>query len=137
MPEFLITCDGGSRGNGAPNSEGYGSFLIQLLDESQQLNNQLTFGTGITNNEAEYMSLIAALEHIATAFRSVAGDLKTIDLTVRMDSQLVIGQMAHDWKVKATNLIPLAVKAKSMISEFGSVRFEKISGEEMKTILGH
>lgn len=137
MPEFLITCDGGSRGNGAPNSEGYGSFLIQLLDESQQLSNQLTFGIGITNNEAEYMSLIAALEHVATAFRSVAADLKTINLTVRMDSQLVIGQMANDWKIKAQNLIPLAIQAKSLISEFGSIRFEKISGDQMKTILGH
>ena len=136
---FIITCDGGSRGNHdkATESEGYGSFLIQMPNSPQRLDNHMTFGTGISNNEAEYMSLISALEHIQSSFLAAGADLKQIELTVRMDSQLVIGQLVQGWKVKAQNLIPLAVKAKALIQDFGKVTFDRISGDKMKEILGH
>ena len=134
---FIVTCDGGSRGNGTPTSEGYGSFLIQLLDQSDSIMSGRDYGTGVTSNEAEYMSLIDALEHIFTAFTSVAGDLKTIELTIRMDSALVVGQMSLGHRIKAPNLQPLAIRARNLLNQFNKTTFEKISGDEMKEILGH
>jgi probable phosphoglycerate mutase len=57
-----------------------------------------------TNNVAEYRGLIAGLE--------MARELDpTAALEVRMDSRLVIEQMAGRWKVKHVDMKPLALAA--------------------------
>ena len=57
-----------------------------------------------TNNVAEYRGLIAGLE--------MARELDpTAVLEVRMDSRLVIEQMAGRWKVKHADMKPLALAA--------------------------
>jgi ribonuclease HI len=139
MPHFIVTCDGGSTGNhdGAVESQGYGSFLIELLNEPGKLMTRRDFGSGVTNNEAEYMALIAALEHISDSFNSVHADLKTIEISVNTDSKLVIGQLVGKFKINAANLRPLAIQAKSLMEQFSRVNFNHISGDSMKTILGH
>jgi len=136
MYEFVVTCDGGSLGNGSESSQGYGSFMINAPGNVGEIH-QLHFGEGVTNNEAEYRALIGALSHIADAFLAVAGDLKQIKLIVRTDSSLVIGQLSKEWKVKASNLLPLVIQASNKCHEFHTVTFEQISGIEMKKILGH
>lgn len=136
MMEFIITCDGGSLGNGTDNSIGYGSYMINAPGNIGKIT-QLNFGEGVTNNEAEYLALIHALSHISSAFREVAADLKAITLAVRTDSQLVVGQLCSGWKVKALHLKPLVLEAKTLCSMFHKVEFERIPGDEMKKILGH
>lgn len=136
MYEFAITCDGGSRNNQvAKLREGYGSWMIAAPHKTNKIRHR-EFGKGVTNNEAEYMALIGALEEISDAFTAVAADLKTIKLIVRTDSQLVIGHLTKDWKIKS-ELVPLVVKAKSLCQAFHSVAFEKIHEKDMKRILGH
>jgi len=136
MYEFVITCDGGSLGNGSENAIGYGSFMIAEEGKVNEIH-QLHFGEGVTNNEAEYLALIGALDYLAGAFTAVAADLKTISITIRTDSQLVIGQLSMGWKVKAPNLRPLAIKAAAKSQQFKDIVFKRISGVQMKKILGH
>jgi len=57
-----------------------------------------------TNNVAEYRGLIAGLE-MARELDSGAA------LEVRMDSKLVIEQMAGRWKIKHPDMKPLALQA--------------------------
>lgn len=134
--ELIITCDGGSLGNGTKESVGYGSYMINPPEKVGKIFS-LNFGKGITNNEAEYRSLLGALTHIEEAFTAVSTDLSTINLTIRTDSQLVISQLTREWNVKSKTLLPLVVEVENNINKFGVVRFEKISGDQMKTILGH
>ncbi len=137
MLEFIITCDGGSRNNQiAELREGYGSWTINAPGKRGDIVTY-EFGKGVTNNEAEYMALIEALKHISGAFLHVKADLKTIKLTVRTDSQLVIGQLSKGHKINAPNLRPLVIKASNLCQQFFHVEFEKITGIEMKQILGH
>lgn len=133
MIELSIVIDGGSLANGTEKSIGYGSFLF----ENTRKHFHRTFGEGVTNNEAEYLSLISALEHVQEAFDAAATEHSSISLTIKTDSQLVIGQLTQGWKVKATNLLPLVNRALDLVELFGQVRFIKISGQEMKKILGH
>jgi len=149
MIEFIVTCDGGSLSNGSVNSHGYGSYMINApgnVGEIKRLQfgegnvgeiKRLQFGEGVTSNEAEYMALIGALENISSAFLAVAADLKTIQLTIRTDSQLVIGQLSRGHKINAPNLRPLVIQASSLCQQFFLVQFEQITGVEMKKILGH
>jgi len=60
-----------------------------------------------TNNVAEYRGLIAGLQ-LAGAFAPDAA------VEVRMDSRLVIEQMAGRWKVKHPAMRPLAVAARAL-----------------------
>lgn len=138
MVHFIVTCDGGSRGNHDKEiqSVGYGSFLIEIPGQDAQFAVRKEFGVGISNNEAEYLSLLAALNHIKSAFESAATDLKTIQLTIRTDSDLVIGHLTKGWKVKQ-HLLPLVDEAKALIPLFSSVTFDKMTGDRMKEVLGH
>jgi len=136
MLEYIITCDGGSLNNQvAEKRQGYGSWTINPPGKHGDIVTY-NFGKGVTNNEAEYMALIKALEHISYFFTR-GMDLKTIKLTVRTDSQLVIGQLSRNWKIKAANLRPLVIKASSLCQQFFVVEFEQMTGVEMKQILGH
>lgn len=90
-----------------------------------------TLGEGITcykrflgvrsNNEAEYTALIVGLE------ASLAHGIT--HLTVRMDSELVVKQMAGEYKVKAANLIPLYNQALTLAARFAQCNMQHIYRE--------
>ena len=123
MLEFVITCDGGSLNNGSVNSHGYGSYMINAPGNLGEIK-RLQFGKGVTNNEAEYMALIDALETISNAFIAAGANLKEIILTVQTDSQLVIGQLSKGHKINASNLRPLVDQAARLCQQFFFVQFE-------------
>ena len=54
-PDYTVTFDGGSRGNGEWDAEAYGSFLIESKhsEEPVEIANRVQFQRGMTNNEAE------------------------------------------------------------------------------------
>ncbi len=100
----IVEADGGSRGN--PGRAAYGSVLRdaatgEVIGEACQ-----TIGVE-TNNVAEYRGLIAGLQ-LAGAFAPDAA------VEVRMDSRLVIEQMAGRWKIKHPAMRPLSVAARAL-----------------------
>ncbi len=138
MYDFIITADGGSLGNGTKDSIGYGSFIVERvkpITKSKQFRH--TFGAGITNNEAEYMIVIEALRLIKSVLEASGANVKGNSILIHSDSMLVIGHTQLGWKVKAKNLMPLFTELTNLINEFGKVEFIKISGDTMKSILGH
>ena len=101
---LVVEADGGSRGN--PGPAAYGA-LVRDAGTGEVLNREgLTLGTA-TNNVAEYSGLVAGLE-MARAIDPAAA------VEVRMDSKLVIEQMAGRWKVKHPDLKPLALAARQL-----------------------
>jgi len=85
---FLLTADGGSRGN--PGPAGYGS----VITENGKIIAELYDFIGVaTNNVAEYSGLIAGL----TAINEIDSSA-TVD--VKMDSKLVVEQMSGRWQIK-------------------------------------
>jgi ribonuclease HI len=59
-PDYIVIFDGGSRGNPGP---GYGSYRLRTRDGREDVR-RLEFGEAMTNNEAEYRTLIAALDDL-------------------------------------------------------------------------
>jgi probable phosphoglycerate mutase len=97
----IVEADGGSRGN--PGPAAYGA-LLRDADTGQVLATKAeTLGIA-TNNVAEYTGLIAGIA-LANEFAPDA------ELEVRMDSKLVIEQMAGRWKIKHPDMKPLALAA--------------------------
>ena len=102
----VIEADGGSRGN--PGPAAYGA-LVRDADTGEVLAERgEAIGTA-TNNVAEYRGLIAGLE----LAREHAPDAA---IEVRMDSKLVVEQMAGRWKVKHADMKPLALQAQRLVS---------------------
>ncbi|MFI7698989.1 bifunctional RNase H/acid phosphatase [Nonomuraea sp. NPDC049480] len=106
MTHYVIEADGGSRGN--PGPAGYGAVVKDAADG--QVLAEVAEAIGVTtNNVAEYRGLIAGL----TAALRVGGEGAPV--AVRMDSKLVIEQMAGRWKIKNEGLRPLALEAGGLV----------------------
>lgn len=106
----VIEADGGSRGN--PGPAGYGAVLKDADTGAVIAEAAESIGRA-TNNVAEYSGLIAGLELYAEHTPEAL-------LEVRMDSKLVVEQMAGRWKVKHPDMRPLAVAAQRL-APFGTV----------------
>jgi ribonuclease HI len=113
-PVFHIVFDGGSLGNPG---KGYGSYVITSNDDVVLAVDKMEHGERLTNNQAEYMTLIAAL-------KSLAADLgehsKLADVEIHGDSQLVVKQINGEWKVKHANMVPLVKEARELFKAFRS-----------------
>jgi ribonuclease HI len=75
-----------------------------------------------TNNVAEYMGVIRALEWLLE-------EGKRGDVRIRGDSLLVVKQLAGKYAVKAERLRPLYTRAVELLSNFASAKFEWIPRE--------
>lgn len=111
--------DGGADPNPGPAGCG-----VVCIDESDgEVVAELTHGIGTaTNNEAEYMGVINALNW------AVENDVE--HAVVYGDSMLIIQQMRGKWKCKARNLQPYMERAKQLAARIPSVKFEYIPREQ-------
>jgi ribonuclease H / adenosylcobalamin/alpha-ribazole phosphatase len=114
ISRVLVEADGGSRGNPGPAGAG---AVVKDSTGAVLAERAVVLGE-TTNNVAEYRGLIAGLQ----AARELGAD----EVDVRMDSKLVVEQMAGRWKVKHANLQPLAAEARGLVAQFGRVGFEWI-----------
>lgn len=101
---LVVEADGGSRGN--PGPAAYGALVRDAATGETLMAEGLPIGD-TTNNVAEYSGLIAGLEMARLVDPGAA-------VEVRMDSKLVIEQMAGRWKIKHPSMKPLALKASGL-----------------------
>ncbi|MFH8340803.1 bifunctional RNase H/acid phosphatase [Streptomyces sp. AM6-12] len=104
MREFIVEADGGSRGN--PGPAGYGAVVRDAATGQTLLEAAEYIGVA-TNNVAEYRGLLVGLRAAHTLDPAAT-------VRVRMDSKLVVEQMAGRWKIKHPSLKPLATEARNV-----------------------
>ncbi len=97
---YEIVFDGGSLGNPG---KGYGSFVIRFGDV-EIARERVEFEGRVTNNQAEYRTLIHALARLKA---DLGTDAASATVRIGGDSQLVINQVNGTWKVKNADLAPL------------------------------
>lgn len=128
-----IVFDGGSLGNPG---RGYGSYQITVGDSEPRIV-RLEFGQRITNNEAEYLAMINALEDAAATLESLNLDPKAAKVEVLGDSQLVLKQTAGEWKARLPHLQALRDRARSLVDAFGAVSLTWHPRINSVRVLGH
>ena len=111
---FEIVFDGGSLGNPG---KGYGSYEITSNNEVIRHQRE-DYGNNVTNNQAEYQTLIEALKWLSAQLGDAA---KSATILVNGDSLLVLNQLLGKWKVKNEGLRPLHQEASSLIRRFRKV----------------
>ena len=114
---ITVYADGGSRGNPGLSASGYA-----LFDENDTMLACRGFYLGITtNNQAEYMALKLALEE--------AQHLGASEVSVYMDSLLVINQMKGVFKVKNRDLWPIHDAVMQISRQFKHIIFTQVPRE--------
>ena len=116
---LVVEADGGSRGN--PGVAGYGA-VVRDADTGTVLVERAGPLGQRSNNVAEYQGLIAGLEAAAALAPGA-------DVEVRMDSKLVVEQMAGRWKIKHPDMRELALRARDLLSGLGKVRWTWVPRE--------
>lgn len=122
-----IWFDGGAGPTNPGN--GYGSYEIEGPGIHHKVSRQ-QFGSPITNNQAEYMALLCALEWIATPAE--------FDVEIWTDSNIVANQVSRAWKPsKNPGLRPLLDEAHRLLNHFRSFSIHWRGREANVARFGH
>ncbi|MEA3398454.1 MAG: ribonuclease HI family protein [Patescibacteria group bacterium] len=118
--KLIIFTDGGARGN--PGPAGIGAVIY---DNEKNILAEISeyIGTA-TNNQAEYKAALAGIKK--------AKKIGAEELEFYLDSELVVKQLNHEYKVKNKELAPLFVKIYNEILCFKKVIFKHIPREQNK-----
>jgi ribonuclease HI len=127
---YTLTFDGGSKGNPGL---GYGSYEIEGPNGVEAAN-RMEFGQNMTNNQAEFLALIAGLNRI---LELTGGEASSSSLAIRGDSQLVIRGLKGEWKIKHPNVQPLFNEAVALLKRFGNVHLAWHPRRESVRTFGH
>jgi len=128
--DHLIVFDGGSQGNP---SAGYGSYAIFEGTHAGEVT-RLSFPDPMTNNEAEYHTLRAALDDLLQRLGAQASE---VSLEVHGDSQLIIEQVLGRWKAKDERMRALRDEVRRRLNQFKRHRLAQQPREDSVRVLGH
>jgi ribonuclease HI len=134
LPDYVITFDGGSKGNPG---WGYGSYNIHRVADGAERLERVEFGDGYTNNEAEYDSLIAALEDLIGRIEEAGRRPGEFRLEVRGDSALVIHQIQGRWQARDTRMAARRDTARALLDRFAGAELKAHPRAESVRVLGH
>ncbi|CAB9514018.1 Ribonuclease H [Seminavis robusta] len=117
--EYLLQFDGGARGNPV----GVAGIGMVIFDDTTNKDTEVWvgwdfLGSDVTNNVAEYKSLIAGLE--------CALQLGIRKIRAEGDSQLVARQVTGQYKVKKDWLKPLCARVKELSQQFDTFSIHSV-----------
>ncbi|MEM3827057.1 MAG: ribonuclease HI family protein [Candidatus Micrarchaeaceae archaeon] len=119
MNNLVIYTDGAARGNPGQSASGYA-----IYENGRKIASDVFYNGIKTNNYAEYVAVIKALEWCAKNF-----DPGSSKIELFSDSTLVVGQLAKGYKVKSANIKPLHEKAAKLSKMFYSINFKNVPRE--------
>ena len=116
--DIKIYTDGASRNNPGESASGY-----LIIDNNEEILE--CFYNGIkTNNEAEYIAVISALD------RLIKEEKESFPIIIHSDSKLIINQLIGSYKVKDLKLMELRNKALTLSKQFMSCNFKNVLRED-------
>ena len=117
---YKIFTDGASRGNPGPSAS---AFLI--INNENKILFQDAFYVGITtNNNAEYIALLKAIEKL------IEMDTLQANLLFFSDSKLMVNQINGQYKINKDHIKEYVSKINEYKSKFLSSKFEYIPREQ-------
>lgn len=132
---MYIVFDGGNHGHNV--QAGYGSFKIFDSKGGELLHHtdRQSYDHSMTNNEAEYITLINALKWI----HDNIDDPEFVygALTIEGDSELVRQQVLGNWQIKKSHLKLLRESVVYYLNIFTHYTYLHVPRAEIVRILGH
>lgn len=118
--KYTIHADGGARGN--PGPAGAGALIRDELGNAVAAVSR--FLGKRTNNYAEYEAVILAFEELAKLVP--AAEREAAEVSVKMDSMLVVRQMQGEWRIKHPDMKTQQARLAKTASLFGPVTFTHV-----------
>jgi ribonuclease HI len=115
-----IYTDGGARGNPGPAAAGIA--LYNNADNLIKIDGK--YLGEMTNNQAEYNSLILALQH--------AQRLNAKKVTCYLDSELIVKQLTGKYKTKSRNISKLKEQTDKLAKSFDTISFIHVKRDQNK-----
>lgn len=126
MERIICYTDGGARGNPGP----AGAGVVIADDAGKVLLEASEFLGNATNNFAEYAAVLLALK---TLKKQYGAKTKTLDLELRMDSQLIQRQLSGLYQIKEPGLVPQFIEIHNMrVKDFPHVTFTYVPRAQNK-----
>jgi len=133
--EIIVYTDGGAINN--PGKAGIG-VVIRFKDKVKEYAKEV----GIkTNNQAEYLAVIFALEKIKQIFGK--DKISQLKVNLNLDSELVAKQINNQYKIKEQELFAYFIEFHNLKLDFGEIKINHIPRENnladrlVKKILFH
>lgn len=118
MNKIKIHTDGGARGNPGPSGIG---IVIESAGAKKTYREFIGYAT---NNEAEYKALLFALQKVKQLYGKTKA--KTLALECFLDSELVVKQLNHQYKINEENIQKFFLQIWNLTVEFGEVKYAHI-----------
>lgn len=125
MQKVIVHSDGGARGNPGPAAIG-----VVIEKEDREIIEEISEAIGdTTNNIAEYTAVLRGLQVLGVLFGAKTAD---IEVDWRLDSELVVKQLAGEYKVKNPGLRPLYEEIRDLRARFPHLTLKHVRREENK-----
>ena len=116
--KYIVHTDGAARGNPGPAAIG-----VVIEDEEGRTVYEASRALGVrTNNEAEYLALLTALEYLK--------DIRPAEVEFRLDSELVVKQIGGQYKVKEPRLQALHGQVIMLLNAVKKFKFRHVRRED-------
>jgi len=116
--KYIVHTDGAARGNPGPAAIG-----VVIEDEEGRVIYEASRALGVrTNNEAEYLALLTALEYLK--------DIRPAEVEFRLDSELVVKQIGGQYKVKEPRLQALHGQVIMLLNAVRKFKFRHVRRED-------
>lgn len=143
--KVLIYFDGGEPGgNTGEGTISYGSYGIFIPNDKGEYKERKAdevvrhqFEAGMTNNEAEYLTLIRGVQGIIARIKEIGQAPADWHIDIKGDSNLVVNQVNGAWKVKAEHLKAYTSEAQELLKQFGSYTLTWHDRSNSVRVLGH
>src|SRR4030042_2709547 len=115
MSKIKIFSDGAARGNPGPSAIGV------VIEKNGAKKTYREFIGYATNNEAEYKALIFALQKVKLIYGKTRS--KNLNLECYLDSELVVKQLNHEYKVLEENIQKFFLLLWNLSIDFKEVKY--------------
>lgn len=124
MSKYIIYTDGASLGNPGPAGAG-----VAIYNQESEPLKEYAIPLGVmTNNQAEYSALVFALKKMKQLLGKEK--IKGSDIEIRSDSELLVRQLNHQYKILDSKVKELFFEAWNLLIDFGHVTFISIPREQ-------
>ena len=94
----------------------YGSY--EISGEDVLISKSIDIGISGTNNEAEYLTMIAGIEELINKLKTQNIDLQSCLVEIYSDSRLVVNEVQGHFKVNLPHLRKLRDRSLELLSNF-------------------
>lgn len=123
--KIIVHSDGGARGNPGPAAIG-----VVIEKENGEMIEEISEAIGdTTNNIAEYTAVLRGLQVLEVLFGAKVSEM---EVDWRLDSELVVKQLAGEYKVKNPGLRPLFEEIRDLRARFPKLTLKHVRREENK-----